>query len=110
MGPPIRSVIELMVTPYDSLDYRGPSFSVESTLSVGRIIGLDIAISDFDTVPGIYDGFHGLAEDPGAWIKADGFREFRLSPSPNAPTTVGSAGWGTVKTQAGIPGPGIPIE
>ena len=97
---PTRSVIELMVTPYDSLDYRGPSFSVESTLSVGLIIGLDIVISDFDTVPGVYDGLHGLAEDPGAYIRADGFREFRLSPSPpNAPTTVESAGWGTVKTQ-----------
>ena len=95
---PHRSIIEIMVTAFDSLDFRGPEHSTVSELSVGVVIGLDIVLPDFDRVPGDYDGYHSLSTELGSWRDAGLFREFILLPHPGAlRTAISQTTWGLVK-------------
>ena len=72
-GTPHRSVVEIMVTPFDELRWDTPEHSRESTLKVGRIIGLQVSIPDFDEEAGAYHGFSTLQGQPNTWRQADNF-------------------------------------
>ncbi|NKB71021.1 MAG: hypothetical protein GKR89_28460 [Candidatus Latescibacteria bacterium] len=91
---PQRTVIELMVTPYDSLDTRGPAYSLESVLEIGKTIGFQFSLADFDS--GVYHGFHTLGGQADTWRDADTFVDGELLGTP-APTSMQGDSWGRIK-------------
>ena len=96
-GVPHRSVIELSVTPFDRLYWDDPERSQRSALAVGKVIGLDFTVADFDTAPAIFRGYHTLAGDIDAWWQADLFVDFILIGVEDRPTLVTSYSWGRIK-------------
>jgi hypothetical protein len=67
---PNTSIIELYLTPWDELDWRGPERSRATDLQPGKIIGIQISVPDFDRgcwscVTPSYDGFFTLSGVPG---------------------------------------------
>ena len=72
-GTPHRSVVEMMVTPFDELRWDDPEASLESALKVGKIIGLQVSIPDFDEEPSVYHGFSNLEGQINSWRQADSF-------------------------------------
>ena len=51
------SVIEFAVTPWDDLDWRGAENSTRSVLRAGKVIGIQLALTDEDGVPYEDGGF-----------------------------------------------------
>ena len=84
-GLPHRSVVEIMVTPFDELRWDTPQHSRESVLKAGKIIGLQIAVPDFDTEAARYHGFSTLGGQTNAWRQADSFVDFLLMGSGEDP-------------------------
>ena len=72
-GVPHRSVVEMMLTPFDELRWEGPEYSRESVLKTGKIIGLQVSVPDFDEEAGKYRGFSTLEGQPNTWREADNF-------------------------------------
>ena len=96
-GEPHRSVIELMVTPFDDLRFwEEPSESAESTLSEGQIIGLEISLPDYD-VAGETHGFHNLSGRVNTWRVADFFLDGLLLGAKDRPTVSAVDSWGRIK-------------
>ncbi len=82
---PNSSIIEMYVTPWDQLDWRGPESSVASDLTAGSIVGLQISVPDFDRgcwscVGNPYHGFHTLSGVEGTYFEADRFVDAELVP------------------------------
>lgn len=82
---PNTSIIELYLTPWDELDWRGPERSRATDLQPGKIIGIQISVPDFDRgcwscVTPSYDGFFTLFGVPGTFSQADGFVDAELVP------------------------------
>lgn len=97
---PFRAVLEVMMTPFDEVLRREPAeASTPSALWLGKIIGLEVSVPDFDTVPGEYHSFHNLGGGHAAWRNADEFVDFRLVGS--ASTSVGDVTWGRIKASFG---------
>ena len=101
---PNLSGVELYVTPWDQLDWRGAEYSVPGVLVAGRIIGFQIALADFDTEPGNYTGFYAIFGGANAWRTADDFVDGELIPCDfgdcgAAPeiSAVGRDSWGRIK-------------
>jgi hypothetical protein len=67
-----RSVMEIMVTPWDECVWQGSNLSKRSSLEPDGIIGFQISIMDWD-VPGTYHAFHTLSGMSATWRKADNF-------------------------------------
>lgn len=102
-GGRCRTVVELMVTPYDSLDFRGAGYSLESGLAAGKIIGLQV------TVPGLLDARagcnvvpHNVGGEGMAPYSADKFADFLLV-GPRERTAVAVGVWGCIKASFGPP-------
>ena len=95
---PNTSIIELYVTPWDELDWRGPDTGKSSDLAPGEIIGIQITVPDFDRgcfscVSPSYDGFFTLSGVTGTFSQADGFVDAELVPCSRgdcsqAPSTI----------------------
>lgn len=105
---PNTAVIEVMVTPFDELNWQGPEVSRRSTLAAGRIIGFQFSIPDFDAGcaacdPGGYHGFHTLSGQPNTWRLAENFVDGELigcdtGDCGSAPATAVEANsWGRIK-------------
>lgn len=106
---PNTAVIELYVTPFDELDWRGPELSRKSRLEAGRIVGFQFSIPDFDAgcyscVPGGYHGFHTLSGQPDTWRLAENFVDGELvgcdygdCGAAPIPTAVQASSWGRIK-------------
>ena len=96
---PNYSVLEFFVTPFDSLDIRGPAFSLPSELREGQIIGLEMSMVDFDE-PNVSqnESTSTLSGSSHVWFDADRFVDFRLLGPPTSSTSVERATWGDVKT------------
>ncbi len=77
-GQPARSLFEFYLTPFDDLISSDPERSTPSHLAAGRIIGLQIAVPDFDSAPGGYDGFHRLSDTHNSWRDAGEFVDAEL--------------------------------
>ena len=77
---PNISGVEMFVTPWDWLDWRGVEYSRPSLLLPGRIIGFQIGLADFDTEPGEYTGFYTIFGGRNAWRTADDFVDGELIP------------------------------
>ncbi|MBT6148723.1 MAG: hypothetical protein HOH74_25025 [Gemmatimonadetes bacterium] len=73
-----RAILEFYLTPFDSLVWSDPIASVPSQLQAGKIIGLDIAVSDFDTEPGAYHAYHTLTGPAHTWRYAERMADARL--------------------------------
>ncbi|NKB72578.1 MAG: hypothetical protein GKR89_36340 [Candidatus Latescibacteria bacterium] len=92
---PTTTAIEFFVTPFDDLVYDRPDSSRVSTLYVGKIIGFQISVPDFDEEPGAYRGFYTLYGQTATWRDADRFVDGQLL-GPQA-TAVEGASWARIK-------------
>ncbi len=97
------SVLEFFVTPFDSLDIRGPEFSLPSELREGQVMGLEVTMMDFDepNVSSYSEIQSTLSGSNHVWFDADYFVDFRLLGSPPSPasTSVERTTWGDVKNR-----------
>lgn len=96
-GPPARSVIEFYVTPWDSLKKAGPDASIRSTLEVGRVIGFEVYVLDFDTEPRKCEGHYSLTHEAKAYEDADLLADGLLIGCSDDATRIDDASWGEVK-------------
>ena len=108
---PNTSVIEMYLTPFDELDWRGPGRSRRSELVAGEIIGFQVSIPDFDAgcyscvEPNVFHGYHTLSAQPATWREAGNFVDGELIPcdtgdcgAPASPVTaVAPSSWGRIK-------------
>ena len=103
---PNTSVIELMLTAWDELNWQGPELSVRTNLVAGNYIGFQISVPDFDTEAGAYHGFHTMSGQPNTWRLAENFVDGELigcdtgdcGSAPDAlPTAVKASSWGRIK-------------
>ena len=97
---PNYSVLEFFVTPFDSLDIRGPAFSLPSELREGQVIGLEMSMADLDVSyeVGSQTKESTLSGSGHVWFDADRFVDFRLLGPPTSSTSVERTTWGDVKT------------
>ncbi len=101
---PNYSVNELVITPWDVLDWRGADRSQRSSLIAGQIIGLQFAILDIDE-PSWMQGLYYLTPrtiEPGQPWTADTFADGELIPCfrgdcSGAITAVSQDSWGRIK-------------
>ena len=111
---PNYSVVELAVTAWDDLDWRGPELSRRSVLRAGRFIGFNVVVMDFDIV-NTPDGTYRLGRQAFSDKVADGsfshsgfaenFVDGELIPCnhgdcgsvPDEPTAVRLDSWGRIK-------------
>ena len=77
---PNTSGVELYVTAWDRLDWRGAEHSVPSALVAGKIIGFQLGVADFDTEPGDFKGFHTIYGADEVGFTADDFVDGELIP------------------------------
>lgn len=104
-GHPAQSLFEFYLTPFDKLIASDQEHSTASRLAAGRIIGINIAIPDFDSAPGEYDGFFTLAGVPDTWRDASLFVDAELigcdladcGLSPETASVVRPDSWGRIK-------------
>ncbi len=91
-----RSIIELMITPFDALYWDDPVRSRTSPLVAQQIIGFQLSLTDVDGEPGQYHGFHTLAGQANTWRDADTFVDGALL-GPPTPTAAQGISWGRIK-------------
>lgn len=65
------TIIEIYVTPWDSLHYEGYAASLASDLRVGCRIGLQIALPDYDDSPGTWNGLYTIFGGKPSDLRAD---------------------------------------
>ena len=87
-------LVEFAITPWDTLDYRGPQYSRQSQLTPGHRIGLDIGISDRDDAE--ESGGHYSVTGK-VRTNADEFRAFVLRPAEERTTAAALDTWGAAK-------------
>ena len=101
VGETHRIVTEFYVTAFDSLVWDSPEASKVSPLFPNKIIGFSLSVSDFDTAPYDYHGFHRLYVGSSAtWHNADYFVDGLLVEAPA--TVVESWSWGRIKAAFGF--------
>ena len=101
---PSLTTIELAVTPWDDLHWKGPEYSTPSRLLAGTYIGFQIAIADFDTEPGEYSGWFTIAAEAPVFFDAATFVDGLLLPyadgawhEPASVSAVRPDSWGRMK-------------
>lgn len=106
---PATSVMEVALTPWDALDWHGPEQSRRSRLEAGRIIGINVALPDWDHPEGeqrdTYSGYCSLSGGANTWRMAGNFADGLLigcdgedcGQLPEARTTVSPRSWGRIK-------------
>lgn len=95
-GGPTISVLEIYVTPYDDIIFSDQAGSVATDLEAGNIIGLQIAMPDFDTAPQEYRGYHTLSGQAATFRFADRFVDAQLVGADDA-TSVADLSWARIK-------------
>ena len=95
-GGPTISVLEIYVTPYDDIIFCDQAGSVATDLEAGNIIGLQIAMPDFDTAPQEYRGYHTLSGQAATFRFADRFVDAQLVGADDA-TSVADLSWARIK-------------
>ena len=102
-GGPTISVLEIYVTPYDDIIFSDQAGSVATDLEAGNIIGLQIAMPDFDTAPQEYRGYHTLSGQAATFRFADRFVDAQLVGADDAifdsfdSTSVADLSWARIK-------------
>ena len=99
---PTTSIIEVAVTVWDDLDWRGPELSTPSPLFAGKIMGFDLLVEDHEPTPASYSGFYGVAGVTGGYGTADKLIHAELVPCVGGdcgetPTAVSAGTWGRIK-------------
>ena len=77
-GGPTLSILEIYVTPYDDIIFADQDGSRATDLEAGNIIGLQIAMPDFDEEPREYRGYHTLSGQAATFRFAERFVDARL--------------------------------
>ena len=95
--PGVLTTIELMVAPFDTMDFRGPEYSTPSRLSAGQTIGLEIYVSDIDPEKPIT--FYYLGNPEIRWQFAERFADALLVPAADLGTGVERTTWGRLKRE-----------
>ena len=100
--PPHKSVIEIMVTPFDTLVADDPLRSQRTDLRPGKIIGVDVDINDLDELGcadgyKCYTGFYNLSGSRQSWERAEFLVDFVLMDAGERPTAVGNMSWARIK-------------
>ncbi len=93
-GPTV-SVLEIYVTPYDDIIFTDQGGSVATDLETGNIIGLQIAMPDFDEEPQTYRGYHTLSGQAATFRYAERFVDARLVGADA--TSVADLSWARIK-------------
>ena len=94
-GPTV-SILEIYVTPYDDIVFSDQAASVATDLEAGNIIGLQIAMPDFDTAPQEYRGYHTLSGQAATFRFAERFVDAQLVSAGDA-TAVDDLSWARIK-------------
>ncbi|MFP6647017.1 MAG: hypothetical protein VCF24_26165 [Candidatus Latescibacterota bacterium] len=92
---PTRSILEFYVTPFDDLVLSEDDSQV-SPLTPGKVIGLQIAMPDYDTAPLDYQAYHTLSGQAATFRFAERFVDARLVGADGA-TAVEDASWARIK-------------
>jgi len=80
-GQPGKLLLEFWITPFDYAGPEGPQRAVESVLAEGRIVGLGMAVMDFDDVDRRNsNAFWNLSRHHRMWGNASDLCAFRLMP------------------------------
>lgn len=79
-GEPGRLLLEFWITPFDYASCDGPSRSIESVLTEGKLIGMAWAVKDFDDVNGKERAFWNLSPSVMMYGDASRLVGFRLMP------------------------------
>ena len=95
-GGPTVSILEIYVTPYDDIIFADQESSVATDLEAGNIIGLQIAMPDFDEEPQKYRGYHTLSGQAATFRFAERFVDARLVGADEA-TAVADLSWARIK-------------
>ena len=92
--------IEMMLTPWEFLDYRGPDNSQIKDLAAGEIVGVSWCFGDFDEEPLDYAGFWSLTgANPNLGIQLADFYLLPTTEIKGGPAAVESKTWGRIKSQ-----------
>lgn len=103
LGYPVRIVTEFFVTPFDEIDLAQSDTGRRSVLAPGQIIGFQMAIREFDRVPGEFKDYWTLDRQSYLWEDADRFVDGVLLPCFEAgcsgmPTTlIQQDSWARIK-------------
>ncbi len=95
-GGPTVSILEIYVTPYDDIIFADQEGSRATDLEAGNIIGLQIAMPDFDEAPQQYRGYHTLSGQAATFRFAERFVDARLVGAGEA-TAVADLSWARIK-------------
>ena len=95
-GGPTLSILEIYVTPYDDIIFADQDGSRATDLEAGNIIGLQIAMPDFDEEPREYRGYHTLSGQAATFRFAERFVDARLV-GADAATSVADMSWARIK-------------
>ena len=95
-GGPTVSILEIYVTPYDDIIFADQESSRATDLEAGNIIGLQIAMPDFDEEPQKYRGYHTLSGQAATFRFAERFVDARLVSTDEA-TAVADLSWARIK-------------
>ena len=95
-GGPTVSILEIYVTPYDDIIFADQEGSRATDLEAGNIIGLQIAMPDFDEEPQKYRGYHTLSGQAATFRFAERFVDARLVSTDEA-TAVADLSWARIK-------------
>ena len=95
-GGPTVSILEIYVTPYDDIIFADQEGSVATDLEAGNIIGLQIAMPDFDEEPQKYRGYHTLSGQAATFRFAERFVDAQLVGAGDA-TAVADRSWARIK-------------
>ena len=90
----VSTTIEMMVSPFDTMDFRGPEYSTPSRLSAGQTIAVGIQVTDHDHEEPAYLYLLGNPEYP--LYRAESFADAVLVPADRR-TTVEETTWGRLK-------------
>ena len=94
-GVSTRTTIEVMVTPFDDLDFRGPGYSRPSRLTAGETIGLVVIVVDAEPGQG-QKHFYRLGDNSYPGTYAESFADALLVPADRR-TSVEMTTWGRLK-------------
>lgn len=96
-------MIEVMITPFDTLDFRGPEYSTPSRLAVGQTIGRVIFVLDADPEGDRPVHLYRLGDANQLDVRrAESFADALLVPVDRR-TTVEETTWGRLKGKAAPP-------
>lgn len=102
-GYPIRVITEFYVTPFDQIDVSAPGSGTRSVLQPGAIIGFQVAVREFDGVPGDFKDYWTIDRQTGVYKDANRFVDGVLVPcslpgcSQSSGTSTDRDSWGRIK-------------